>query len=83
MSSERTDRGYYTADALRHNGMREQWARMRGADRIVVEIVHEGTWVVYDRINYAGDRGFRSTATSFHTLDEARREYRRLIRKHQ
>lgn len=75
-------RGFLDAAALR-SGIREQWATMRGSDRVAVELAHEGTWVVYERIAYVETSESRSTATTFTTLDEARREFRRLVRKHQ
>lgn len=76
-------RGFLDADALR-SGIREQWAVIRGERRITVELVHESTWVVYERKDSHPEQGWsKSSATSFTTLDEARREYRRLVRKYQ
>lgn len=81
--SVRNNRGHYTAEMIR-GGMRDQYAVMRSYGMVVVELRHDGVgqrpWLVSCEIR-KGD-AVSVTDIAFSTLDEARREYRRLVRKH-
>jgi hypothetical protein len=71
--------GFLDADMLR-SGVREQYAVQRSYGTVVVELYHDRGWRVSERVS----NGETATATdaAFATLDESRREYRRLVRKH-
>lgn len=80
--SERNDQGFYTAEMLR-GGMRDQYAVVRKRGVIKVELHHipggARPWVVSSSTTSEEDS--LSAESAFKTLDEARREYRRLVRK--
>lgn len=79
----RNNRGFYSAPLLR-KGMRDQYAVQRSYGIVVVELYTDGVgrmpWLVSCEIKK--DDTSESTSQAFETLDEARREYRRLVRKH-
>jgi len=77
-------RGHLTAEQLR-SGIRDQYAvlRDRGSTLIKIELRHEGAglspWLVsFERRHHDA---VSVTDAAFTTLDEARREFRRLVRK--
>lgn len=79
----RNREGFYAAEALR-KGLKDQYAVMRSYGTVVVEIRHDGIgrrpWLVSCEIK-KGDT-VSATDAAFETLGDARREYRRLVRKH-
>ena len=81
--SVRNRRGHYTAEMVKR-GFRDQYAVHRSYGAVTIEIYHDGTnayaWHVALIITNT-DRS-ESTDRSFATLNEARHEYRRLVRNH-
>lgn len=78
----RHSRGGYTAAALKA-GERDQYAVQRSYGRVVIELFFDGThdchWHVTREIT-PGD--VTEERTSFSSLNEARRHFRRLVTEH-
>lgn len=79
----RNNRGHYTAASLRA-GYRDQYAVHRNVGLIKVELYHDGTnacpWhvaliITNTQVSESNDKAYAS-------LSEARKEYRRLVRRH-
>lgn len=81
--SLRNNGGHYTAAALR-TGYRDQYAVHRSYGLVRVELSHaeEGVSVWHVALLITRPGYSESVDKGFATLDEARREYRRLVRKH-
>lgn len=83
MTAERNREGFYTAEALR-SGFIDQHAVMSSIGMVRIELCHGGAGRLPWRVSHSIHRGESASITdrAFESLDEARREFRRLVRKY-
>lgn len=83
MPAPRNRRGFYTSAALK-DGFRDQYAVHRTYGRVTVELYHDGTatWAYHVALVIHRGSVVETVDTAFLSLDEARKRFSSLVRKH-